>query len=106
MLVDFIRASKRGVDPRSAGRRADDARRTPTSPTLAGEPLGLIAGNGRFPFLVAQAARRAGRRVVAVAIREEAAPELERRGGRDPLGGPRAARRGIEVLQAAARARR
>jgi UDP-2,3-diacylglucosamine hydrolase len=43
----------------------------------AGEPLGLIAGNGRFPFLVAAAARRAGRRVVAVAIREEAAPELE-----------------------------
>lgn len=40
-------------------------------------PLGLIAGNGRFPFLVAQAARRAGRRVVVVAIREEAAPELQ-----------------------------
>jgi len=40
------------------------------------ETLGLIAGNGRFPFLVAGAARRAGRRVVAVAIREEAAPEL------------------------------
>ncbi len=39
-------------------------------------PLGLIAGNGRFPFLVAAAARRQGRRVVAVAIREEAAPEL------------------------------
>jgi DUF1009 family protein len=42
-----------------------------------GEPLGLIAGNGRFPFLVAAAARRAGRRVVAVAIREEAIAELE-----------------------------
>jgi len=40
-------------------------------------PLGLIAGNGRFPFLVASAARRQGRRVVAVAIREEASPELE-----------------------------
>jgi len=39
--------------------------------------LGLIAGNGRFPFLVAAAARRAGRAVVAVAIREEAAPELD-----------------------------
>jgi DUF1009 family protein len=39
-------------------------------------PLGLIAGNGRFPFLVAAAARRDGRRVVAVAIREEAFPEL------------------------------
>ena len=39
-------------------------------------PLGLIAGNGRFPFLVAEAARRAGRRVVAVAVQEEASPEL------------------------------
>jgi DUF1009 family protein len=42
----------------------------------AGRPLGLIAGNGRFPFLVAAGARRAGRRVVAVAIREEASSEL------------------------------
>ena len=42
-----------------------------------GPPLGLIAGNGRFPFLVAAGARRAGRRVVTVAIREEAAPELQ-----------------------------
>jgi hypothetical protein len=40
-------------------------------------PLGLIAGNGRFPFLVAAAARRAGRGVLAVAIREEADPALE-----------------------------
>ncbi|HVO12109.1 MAG TPA: UDP-2,3-diacylglucosamine diphosphatase LpxI [Vicinamibacteria bacterium] len=43
-----------------------------------GEPLGLIAGNGRFPFLAAAGARRAGRRVVALAIREEAEPALER----------------------------
>ena len=42
-----------------------------------GEPLGLIAGNGRFPFLAAAGARRAGRRVVALAIREEASAELE-----------------------------
>ncbi len=41
------------------------------------EPLGLIAGNGRFPFLAAAGARRAGRRVVALAIREEAAAALE-----------------------------
>jgi DUF1009 family protein len=39
--------------------------------------LGLIAGNGRFPFLVARAARKAGRRVVCVAIKEETAPELQ-----------------------------
>ena len=42
-------------------------------------PLGLIAGNGRFPFLVAAAGRRAGRRVVAVAIKEEADPALAAR---------------------------
>jgi DUF1009 family protein len=43
----------------------------------AGEPLGLIAGNGRFPFLAAGGARRAGRRVIALAIREETDPSLE-----------------------------
>jgi len=41
------------------------------------KPLGLLAGNGRFPFLVAQEARRQGRAVVAVAINEEADPALE-----------------------------
>jgi DUF1009 family protein len=48
-----------------------------TVPAGAPAPLGLIAGNGRFPFLVAEAARRQGRRVVAVAIREETFPDLE-----------------------------
>ena len=38
--------------------------------------LGLIAGNGRFPFLVLDAARGAGHDVTIVAIREEAFPEL------------------------------
>jgi DUF1009 family protein len=41
------------------------------------KPLGLLAGNGRFPFLVAQEARKNGRRVVAVAFVEEADPSLE-----------------------------
>jgi DUF1009 family protein len=44
---------------------------------MSDRPLGLIAGNGRFPFLIAAGARRAGRRVVTVAIKEEAFPELE-----------------------------
>lgn len=44
---------------------------------VTGEPLGLIAGNGRFPFLAAAGARRAGRRVIALAIREETDPGLE-----------------------------
>jgi DUF1009 family protein len=42
-----------------------------------GEPLGVIAGNGRFPFLAAAGARRAGRRVIVLAIREETDPGLE-----------------------------
>ena len=39
--------------------------------------IGLIAGNGRFPFLALQGARRLGHDVVVVAIKEEAFPELE-----------------------------
>jgi DUF1009 family protein len=42
--------------------------------------LGLIAGNGRFPFLVLDAARAQGFEVVVAAIREEAFPEIESRG--------------------------
>jgi UDP-2,3-diacylglucosamine hydrolase len=42
-----------------------------------GEKLGLIAGNGKFPFLVLDAARAQGFEVVVAAIREEAAPEIE-----------------------------
>lgn len=38
---------------------------------------GLIAGNGRFPLLVAQAARSEGRHLVAVAIKEETDPAIE-----------------------------
>jgi hypothetical protein len=38
---------------------------------------GLIAGNGRFPFLVLQAARSQGIEMVVAAIREETSPEIE-----------------------------
>jgi DUF1009 family protein len=38
---------------------------------------GLIAGNGRFPFMVAAGARRAGVSLSVAAIREETDPELE-----------------------------
>jgi DUF1009 family protein len=38
--------------------------------------LGLIAGNGRFPFLVLEAARAQGHDVTIVAAREETFPEL------------------------------
>ena len=39
---------------------------------------GLIAGNGRFPFLVVEGARRAGVALSVAAIREETDAELER----------------------------
>jgi UDP-2,3-diacylglucosamine hydrolase len=42
--------------------------------------IGLIAGNGTFPFLVLDAARAQGFDVVVVAIKEEASPEIESRG--------------------------
>jgi DUF1009 family protein len=42
--------------------------------------IGLIAGNGKFPLLVLDAARAAGYEVVVVAIKEEAFPEIEDRG--------------------------
>jgi UDP-2,3-diacylglucosamine hydrolase len=39
--------------------------------------IGLIAGNGRFPFLALEGARRLGHEVTIVAIKEEASPDLE-----------------------------
>jgi DUF1009 family protein len=39
---------------------------------------GLIAGNGRFPFLVLEGARRAGVALAVAAIREEADPAIAR----------------------------
>lgn len=42
--------------------------------------LGLIAGNGKFPFLVLEAARTQGFEVVVAAIKEETFPEIESKG--------------------------
>lgn len=39
--------------------------------------VGLIAGNGQFPLLVLDAARRMGHDVTVVAVKEEALPALE-----------------------------
>lgn len=44
------------------------------------EVFGLIAGNGRFPFLILEAARARNLRMVVAAIREETAPEIETMG--------------------------
>lgn len=38
---------------------------------------GMIAGNGQFPFLVADGARRAGASLAVAAIREETDPQIE-----------------------------
>ena len=46
--------------------------------------LGLIAGNGRFPLLVLDAARGAGYTVTIVAIKEEAFPDLADAATRQP----------------------
>lgn len=51
--------------------------------------LGLIAGNGRFPFLLLDAARAQGIPVAVAAIKEETDPEIEARAAADP---------GIEVF--------
>jgi UDP-2,3-diacylglucosamine hydrolase len=46
--------------------------------------LGLIAGNGRFPFLLLDAARAHGVQVVVAAIKEETEPEMDARALQDP----------------------
>jgi len=48
------------------------------------QKLGLIAGNGRFPFLVLDAARAMGHDVVVIAIKEEASKEIEEAAARSP----------------------
>ena len=45
--------------------------------------LGLIAGNGRFPFLLLDAARAEGLSVVVAAIKEETDPEIDARAAAD-----------------------
>ena len=45
--------------------------------------LGLIAGNGRFPFLLLDAARAQGLSVTVAAIRQETDPEIDERAAND-----------------------
>jgi UDP-2,3-diacylglucosamine hydrolase len=47
---------------------------------MQNEKIGLIAGNGKFPFLVLDAARAQGYAVVVAAIKEETFPEIEEHG--------------------------
>jgi DUF1009 family protein len=46
--------------------------------------LGLIAGNGRFPFLVLDAARALGYEVTIVAVKDEAFAELQQHADKPP----------------------
>ena len=46
--------------------------------------FGLIAGNGRFPFLVLDAARGAGHDVTVIALKEETCPEMADAAARPP----------------------
>src|SRR5205823_2616596 len=46
--------------------------------TNAPTSWGLIAGNGRFPFLVLEGARSQGIDMAVIALKEEASPELEK----------------------------
>src|SRR6266853_5008082 len=48
------------------------------------QKLGLIAGNGRFPFLLLDAARAHNLTVVVAAINEETDPEIDARAAVDP----------------------
>jgi DUF1009 family protein len=50
---------------------------------MPGMKLGLIAGNGRFPFLLLDAARAEGCEVVVAAIKEETEPEINERATAD-----------------------
>jgi len=47
---------------------------------MPSEKLGLIAGNGKFPLLVLDAARACGEQVIVAAIKEETFPEVEQHG--------------------------
>jgi hypothetical protein len=48
------------------------------STTPSADRWALVAGNGRFPFLVLEAARSQGIEMVVLGLREETFPELER----------------------------
>jgi DUF1009 family protein len=56
---------------------------TPVQAATRPARLGLIAGNGRFPFLLLDAARAHGTEVIVAAIREETEPEMDTRAARD-----------------------
>jgi len=74
-------AEQPSMNPMSGDERApggpSDSRDSQEQAVLRNRPrYGLIAGNGRFPFLVLEAARSLGVDLVVVAIKEEAFPQI------------------------------
>lgn len=49
---------------------------TPANQARTAEPIGLLAGWGRYPIVIAQELRRRGHRVVCTAVRDHADPAL------------------------------
>ncbi len=78
---DDAAKSQRKARERLAAARGNDL--YPTTPLESRVPLGLIAGNGRFPFLLLDAARAQGLPVVVAAIREETDTEIDQRAAAD-----------------------
>ena len=81
-LAKLITADERGEtqDDAARGTRQDSgyARGHPLIPmTNDCEKYGLVAGNGQFPFLVLESARRQNIEMVVAAIKEEAFKEIE-----------------------------
>src|SRR3954462_13992023 len=64
-------------------------------------PLGLIAGEGIFPLLVARGARAAGRRVVCAAFAGHAWPDLRRERDRFEWAGLLRFGKWVKVLRSA-----
>src|SRR5262245_46747557 len=78
--------ARRSTQPRStrvAAARWQDGR----SGARGAMKLGLIAGNGRFPFLVLDAARSLGHDVTVIALKEETFKDLEEAAARSPRAG-------------------
>jgi len=65
------------TDERCATRPPASRDAAPPVTRASAARIGIIAGNGRFPFLALQGARDLGHDVTVVAIKEEAFPELE-----------------------------
>ena len=84
LLVSKLNTTQALEKMRGAGRRgrggAGHVHRTqPARGYQVAMKLGLIAGNGRFPFLLLDAARAQGLPVVVAAIREETDAEIDER---------------------------